>query len=67
MLVASGVKTFCIEPGALWENAYAETLISRVRDKLLYREVFANLKEAKVLTNDYRDQYNHHRPHVALG
>jgi transposase InsO family protein len=29
--------------------------------------VFANLKEAKVLAEDYRDHYNHHRPHGALG
>ena len=31
------------------------------------REVFANLKEAKVVAEDYRDHYNHHRPHGALG
>jgi hypothetical protein len=29
--------------------------------------VFANLKEAKVLAEDYRDHYNYHRPHGALG
>jgi hypothetical protein len=38
-----------------------------MRDELLDREVFANLKEAKVLAEDYRDHYNHHRPHGALG
>ena len=38
-----------------------------MRDELLNREVFANLKEAKVLAKDYRDHYNHHRPHGALG
>jgi putative transposase len=46
-LAASGVKTLYIEPGAPWENAYSETFISRLRDELLNREVFANLKEAK--------------------
>ena len=66
-LAASGVKTLYIEPGAPWENAYSETFISRLRDELLNREVFANLKEAKVLAKDYRDHYNHHRPHGALG
>jgi putative transposase len=44
-----------------------ETFISRMRDELLDREVFANLKEAKVLAEDYRDHYNHHRPHGAPG
>ena len=66
-LATSGVKTLYIEPGAPWENAYSETFISRLRDELLDREVFADLKEAKVLAKDYRDHYNHHRPHGALG
>lgn len=66
-LANSGVKTLYIEPGAPWENAYAETFISRMRDELLDREVFANVAEAKVLAEDYRDHYNRHRPHGALG
>lgn len=66
-LAASGVKPLYIEPGAPWENAYSETFISRLRDELLDREVFANLKEAKVLAEDYRYHYNHHRAHGALG
>jgi transposase InsO family protein len=66
-LAACGVKTLYIEPGSPWENAYSDTFISRLRDELLEREVFANLKEAKVLAEDYRGHYNHHRPHGALG
>lgn len=66
-LAASGVETLYIEPGAPWENAYSETFISRLRDELLNREAFANLKEAQVLTGDYREHYNQSRPHGALG
>ena len=66
-LAVSGVKTLYIEPGAPWENAYSETFISRLRDELLERELFVNLKEAQVLLEDYRRHYNHHRPHGALG
>ena len=66
-LAASGVETLYIEPGAPWENAYSETFISRMRDELLDREEFANLNEAKVVAEDYREHYNHHRPHGALG
>ncbi len=66
-LAASGVETLYIEPGAPWENAYSETFISRLRDELLDREAFANLKEAQVLAGDYREHYNHSRPHGALG
>lgn len=66
-LANSGVKTLYIEPGAPWENAYPETFISRLRDELLDREIFANLKEVQVLLEDYRDHYNRNRPHSALG
>ena len=66
-LALCGVKTLYIEPGAPWENAYSESFISRLRDELLKRELFANLKEAQVLLEDYRDHYNHRRPHGALG
>jgi transposase InsO family protein len=66
-LAVCGVKTLYIEPGAPWENAYSESFISRLRDELLERELFVNLKEAQVLLEDYRDHYNRHRPHGALG
>ena len=66
-LAACGVETLYIGPGAPWENAYSETFISRLRDELLNREMFATLKEAQVLAGDYRDHYNHRRPHGALG
>ena len=41
------------------ERLPKETFTSRLRDELLDREVFANLKGAKVLAEDYRDRYNH--------
>ena len=70
-LEASGVNTLYIEPGSPWENAYSETFISRFSDELLKRELkrelFADLLEAKVLVEDYREHYNHNRPHSALG
>lgn len=66
-LEVSGIKTLYIEPGSPWENAYSETFISRFGDELLKREMFADLLEAKVLVEDYRGHYNHHRPHSALG
>ena len=38
-----------------------------MRDELLDREVFETLKEAKVLLEDHRLDYNHRRPHSSLG
>jgi putative transposase len=66
-LDVSGVRTLYIEPGSPWENAYSETFISRFGDELLKREVFSGLLEAKVLVEEYRNHYNHRRPHSALG
>jgi hypothetical protein len=56
-----------IEPGSPWENAFVESFNSRVRDELLSGEVFSCLAEAKVMVEDFRDDYNRRRPHRAHG
>jgi transposase InsO family protein len=56
-----------IDPGSPWQNAYVESFGSRVRDELLAVELFSCLAEARVLVEDWRQGYNHHRPHSALG
>lgn len=66
-LAAEGIETLYIEPGAPWENGYAESLNSKVRDELLEREEFASVLEARVLGRAWRQQYNEARPHSALG
>lgn len=66
-LPRSGVQTLYIEPGSPWENAYSESFNSRLRDELLNRELFTSVLEARVLTEDYRQEYNHKRPHSSLG
>ncbi len=62
-----GAKTLYITPGSPWENAYSETFNSRFRDELLDRELFETLKEAQVVIEDHRLDYNHRRPHSSLG
>ena len=66
-LQQAGVETLYIEPGSPWENAYAESFHSRLRDEVLNREEFANLAEAKALSTAWRLEYNHRRPHSSLG
>jgi putative transposase len=61
------VQTLYIEPGAPWENGYAESFHSRFRDELLASEVFENLAAARRLTANWKEDYNHHRPHSSLG
>ncbi len=60
-----GVKTLYIEPGSPWENGYIESFNGRMRDELLKREIFTTLKEAKILIEQWRKEYNHVRPHSA--
>lgn len=62
-----GVGPLYIEPGRPWENGYAESFQGRFRDELLNREVFHGVREAKVLAEHWRLEYNHHRPHSRLG
>lgn len=61
------VQTLYIEPGSPWENGYAESFHSRVRDELLESELFTCLAEAKMLSTQWRLEYNHRRPHSSLG
>ena len=62
-----GVKTLFIERGSPWENGYIESFNGKMRDELLDREVFTNLKEAQVLIEGWRRDYNQLRPHSSLG
>jgi putative transposase len=65
-LDVSGIGTLYIEPGAPWENGYAESFHGRLRDELLNAEDFADLREAKALAALWRNDYNHRRPHSSL-
>ncbi len=75
-LTANALRDWCrfskagsayIEPGSPWQNPYVESFGSRIRDELLAVELFSCLAEAKVLIEDWRQDYNEHRPHSALG
>jgi transposase InsO family protein len=66
-LAAAEVGTLYIEPGAPWQNGYAESFHSRLRDELLDAEVFADVAEAKSLAARWKNDYNHRRPHSSLG
>jgi putative transposase len=61
-----GVRTLFIEPGSPWENGYNESFNGKLRDELLNREIFYNLKEAKVMIENWRNEYNTIRPHSSL-
>lgn len=75
-LTANALRDWCrlesthtayIEPGAPWQNPYVESFNARMRDEHLDVEAFTSLAEAKVLTADWRADYNVNHPHSALG
>jgi len=66
-LEQTGVDTFYIEPGSPWQNGYAESFNSRLRDEVLSRESFAGLAEARQVSGWWQNHYNHRRPHSSLG
>jgi putative transposase len=66
-MVGAGLETLYIEPGAPWENGYAESFNSKVRDELLNAEEFGSLLEARVLAKEWKQDYNQVRPHSSLG
>jgi len=61
------VEALYIEPGSPWENGYAESFHSRLRDEFLALEEFESLSAARKLTAAWRGDYNDHRPHSSLG
>jgi putative transposase len=62
-----GIESLYIKPGSPWENGYAESFHSRLRDEFLNLHDFADLREARPLTAAWREDYNHCRPHSSLG
>ena len=62
-----GTRTLYIERGSPWENGYCESFNGKLRDELLNGEIFYSLKEAQILIERWRREYNTERPHSALG
>jgi putative transposase len=66
-LAQRGTATQYIPPGAPWQNGHIESFHDKLRDECLNRELFLTLKEAKVVVEEWRNEYNSIRPHSALG
>ena len=63
----NSVGSIFIDPGSPWQNAWIESFNGRLRDEFLNGWQFDNLLEAQVLIEDWRIDYNEHRPHSAHG
>lgn len=65
-LAKRGCETIYIKPGSPWQNAYIESFNGKFRDECLNMNIFHNGKEAIEIIENWRKEYNEHRPHSAL-
>lgn len=66
-LARLSIETLYIAPGSPWENGYAESFHSKLRDEFLSRETFETVRSARTQAAAWKQDYNHHRPHSSLG
>ena len=63
----SGVEWHYIAPGKPTQNAFVESFNGRFRDECLNDTLYSTLSEARSTISSWREDYNQHRPHSALG
>ena len=66
-LIKVGIKPIRIYPGSPWENGYNERFNGTLRTEVLNAEWFSTTRQAQTVINQWLKQYNHIRPHHALG
>ncbi|GEM_PF-2954585 len=62
-LAKPGTGTLYIKPGSPWENGYCESCNGKLRDECLNGEIFYSLREAQIVIEQWRAEYNTRRPH----
>jgi putative transposase len=63
----AGVEWHYIAPGKPQQNAFIESFNGKLRDECLNETVFRTLGHARYILSHWQEDYNHHRPHSALG
>lgn len=66
-LPSIGTEPIPVAPGSPWQNGYAESFHSRLRDEFLERHEFESEADARAKASWYRREYNRVRPHSSLG
>jgi putative transposase len=66
-LEETGSGTLDVAPGSPWQNGYAESFHSKLRDEFLDREEFEGESQARALGALWKEEYNTERPHSSLG
>ena len=60
------VELLLVRPGKLIENAFIESLNSRVRDERMMSNRFRTIFEARLAAEDWRNEYNTKHLHSSL-
>ena len=60
-------NTLYISPGSPWENPFIESFNGTFRGECLNRWIFTDGREAQAIIEQWRQEYNHRRPHSSLG
>ena len=66
-LEGTGSGTLYVAPASPWQNGYAESFHSKLRDEFLDREEFESEPQARELGTLWKGEYNTERPHSSLG
>jgi putative transposase len=60
-----GMHTRFTGPGSPWQDGHNERFNAVLRDACLDRWRFASVQEARRIIQQWREEYNHERPHGA--
>ena len=65
--IEKSIRLQFIQPGKPMQNGYVERFNRSFRQDVLDTNLFANLMEVKLASDEFEEDYNHHRPHESLG
>jgi transposase InsO family protein len=65
-LEESGSGTLYVAPASPWQNGFAESFHSKLRDEFLELEEFESVAQAQALAQLWKEEYNTERPHSSL-
>ena len=65
-LESTGSGALYVAPASPWQNGYAESFHSKLRDEFLNREDFESQAHAQAMGTLWKGEYNTERPHSSL-